>query len=480
MENLSLSQIVSHIKRKKFSAKELVQFYLNKTEKLNPKLHAFITINKNILKEAETPKEGRLQGVPIGIKDMFCTQGMRTTAGSRMLENFTPAYSATVVERLKQEGALILGKCNQDEFAMGSRGEHSYFGVAKNPWNIKCTAGGSSGGSASAVAGGLCPASFGTDTGGSVRQPAHFCSLVGFKPSYGRISRYGIIAFASSLDQASCFTNNIEDACLLTDVVTGRDSQDLTTSDRDPTEFHKNLNPQIKSYNIGYFPLEEYEKLNIKLDDSIKQAQTLTLDILKKRGCTLKPCSWPYIEHALSAYYLISTSEASSNLSRYDGIRYGFRSPDKSSSLKEFYSLNRGQGFGKEVKQRILTGTFCLSSGYYEAYYQKASQVRRLISDGFKNIFKNVDAVVCPVAAKTAYPLHQETSSLKTYQDDIFTVFANLAGLPALSLPCTFSKDNMPVGIQLMGQQFEEQTILNIAQALEDDLNISRKKPDVC
>ena len=479
MQNLSVAKIVQGIHKGTFSAREVAKFYLDKAKALNPRLQAFISLNDQLLEQAsKVKKEGKLAGVPLGIKDMFCTKGLKTTAASKMLSTFTPPYSATVVERLKQEGALVIGKCNHDEFAMGSLGNTSYYGQAKNPWNLLYTAGGSSGGSASAVAGGLCPAAFGTDTGGSVRQPAHFCNLVGLKPSYGRISRYGIIAYASSLDQAGVFAKNVEDACLLTDVVTGEDSKDSTTAPLKPTNFQKNLQTDIKSLRVAYFPFEEYERLGISLNKQVLEAQEASLRALKARGCKLKACSWPYLQHGLSCYYLISTSEASSNLSRYDGVRYGFRSKQASSSLEEFYMQNRGEGFGQEVKQRILTGTFCLASGYYQAYYKKASQIRRLIQDEFKQIFLNHDAILCPVATDHAKPIAEEEGVLKTYMNDVFTVFANLAGLPALSLPCSFSKDKLPIGIQLIGDTFCEQKILNIAKALEEDFQVCEEQAD--
>ena len=479
MEPGTIAQIAKNIRDKKTSVKEVAAFYLKRAKQHNPRLNAFITLNDKLLEDAEQAPEGPLRGVPLGIKDMFCTRGIRTTAASRMLENFIPPYEATVVDRLKKAGALILGKCNHDEFAMGSTGENSFFGVSKNPWDITRTAGGSSGGSASAVAGGLCPGSFGTDTGGSVRQPAHFCHLVGIKPSYGRISRYGIIAYASSLDQAGTLTRTVEDGALLLDAVTGSDSKDSTTAEMPPSFFHKNLNSHIKSMTVGYFSPRNSQEGDA-FHPAVMEAVQKTLAILKSRGCQIKEKTWPLLDHSLSAYYLISTSEASSNLARYDGIRYGFQSSDSSTHLQEFYGLNRGQGFGSEVKQRILIGTFCLSSGYYEAYYQKAAEVRALIKKGFDDIFKECDVVLCPVSPVPAFPVNQKEKPLKNYLNDIFTVSANLAGLPALSLPVHFTEDRLPVGVQLMGPAFEEQKLLNVALALEEDLNVRRKIPDDC
>ena len=473
----TIAQIAKNIRAGKVSVKEVAAFYLKRAEDLNTRLNAFITLNDRLLEDAEKAPEGPLQGIPLGIKDMFCTRGIRTTAASRMLENFISPYDATVVERLKKAGALILGKCNHDEFAMGSTGEHSFFGVSKNPWDVKRTAGGSSGGSAAAVAGGLCPGAFGTDTGGSVRQPAHFCHLVGIKPSYGRISRYGIIAYASSLDQAGVFTRTVEDGALLLDAVAGPDPKDSTTAKAPRPFFHKNLNSHIKSLTVGCFPPDSF-KVEGLFHPTVIQAVQKALAVLKSRGCRIKEKTWPLLDHSLSAYYLISTSEASSNLARYDGIRYGFQSSDTSSNLQDFYGLNRGQGFGSEVKQRILIGTFCLSSGYYEAYYQKAAEVRALIKKEFDEIFKECDVVLCPVSPGPAFPVNQKEKPLKSYLNDIFTVSANLGGFPALSLPVQFTEGHLPVGVQLMGPAFGEQKLLNVASALEEDLNVWRETPD--
>ena len=508
MEQWTVAQTAKNIREGRVSAREVADFYFKRAEKFNSRLNAFITLNENLLDEADGAPDGPLKGVPLGIKDMFCTEGLRTTAASRMLENFIPPYSATVVERLKKAGALVLGKCNHDEFAMGSTGDTSFFGVSKNPWNTEHTAGGSSGGSASAVAGRLCPGAFGTDTGGSVRQPAHFCHLVGVKPSYGRVSRYGMIAYGSSLDQAGTLTRTVEDGALLLDAVVGPDPKDSTTADIPPPFFHRNLDSRIKSLTVGFFPWEEFLKEGPLRPSALKAVQT-ALNILRDRGCRLKECRWPLFGDSLSAYYLISTSEASGNLARYDGVRYGFRSSDSPADLKEFYGLNRGQGFGSEVKQRILMGTFCLSSGYYNAYYQKAAKARSLIKKGFEGIFKECDVVLCPVSSTAAFPIRQKEKPLKTYLNDIFTVSANLAGIPALSLPVHFTKKEeeflpngskelsqaekqnknpssikeykrglLPAGVQLMGPAFGEQKLLNTALALEEDLNVCGQRPD--
>lgn len=481
MENFTVSEIVEKIKKKEFSPREITEFYLNKIEKEDSVLNSFITLNEKALKEAENLKEGGLlYGVPLGIKDMFCTKGLQTTAGSRMLKNFIPPYSATAVERLQKAGALLLGKCNNDEFAMGSSCETSYFGSAKNPWNKNYSPGGSSGGSAAAVAGGLCPASIGTDTGGSVRLPAHFCNLVGVKPTYGRISRYGMIAYGSSLDQAGPLTKTVKDSALILDAVTGWDSRDSTTANQKASAFHKNLNSEIKSLKVAYFSLEKLQSLSkgdFRIQSEIIEAQEKALKAFSERGCELIEKDWPLFHYGVPVYYLISTSEASGNLARYDGLRYGFKSSKPVRAFEEFYETNRGEGFGEEVKRRILMGTFCLSQGYYEAYFQKACQVRRLIRQSFEELFKSADIILSPMAFSKAFKLGEKIKPLDKYLNDQFTVAANLTGLPSLSAPVHFSKENLPVGVQLIGPAFEEQKILNAAFALEQEFQVWKKNP---
>ena len=370
---------------------------------------------------------------------------------------------------------MILGKCNNDEFAMGSTGDNSAFGQVKNPWNFEHLAGGSSSGSASATAGGLCPASLGTDTGGSVRLPAHYNHLVGIKPTYGRISRYGMIAYASSLDQAGTFTHRVEDGALLLDIMSGFDPLDSTTAKRPDPFFQKNLNSQIKGKKVLYFDLESFAD---SLDSSIISAQNKALGVLKERGCELIEQKWPFLEYGVSVYYLISTAEASSNLSRYDGIRYGFQSEKEPESLQEFYALNRSTGFGAEVCRRIFMGNFCLSAGHYEEYFYKACQVRRLIQQAFNKLFSTCDFILSPVASSPAPKRDQKKGPLQIYLDDQFTVFANLMGAPALSLPVAFSEKKLPVGVQLLSAPFQEQEMLSGALAIEEELQIYSKRPD--
>ena len=471
MNFFSLIEIQQSLNKKKISPQEVFNFYLEKIEKHNSDLNAFITVNERAL---NNKRRGVLSGIPIGVKDLFCTQGLRTTAGSKALENYKPPYTATVVKKLEKEGALIIGKCNNDEFAMGSTGENSYFGAVKNPWNLKRCVGGSSSGSASAVAGGLCPVSLGTDTGGSIRLPAHYSHLVGLKPTYGQVSRYGMIAYASSLDQAGVFTHTVEDSALLLDIISGFDPLDSTSAQKDPSHFQKNLNSNIKGKKIIFFDLEA---LKDQIQPEVWKAFQDCLKLLKNRGCQLIEKKWPFLDHGLSVYYLISTSEASSNLSRYDGVRYGHQSCQSPKSIQSFYAQNRTEAFGKEVRRRILMGAFCLSAGYYEEYFHKACQVRTLIKQAFDDLFSSCSAIVSPIASTTAPLLDSEKDPLQTYLNDKFTVFANLTGSPALSLPFTFSKQNLPIGIQLMGPSFAEQNILDIALALEEDLQIYNKRP---
>ena len=476
MDFFSLSEIQKNLKKKTISSKELFDFYLKKIKKHNKELNAFLNLNEQAFESKNLEnREGPLKGIPLGIKDIFCTKGLKTTAGSRGLENYTSPYTATAVERLEKAGAIVIGKCNNDEFAMGSTGENSYFGPVKNPWNTEYSSGGSSSGSASAVAAGLCPASLGTDTGGSVRLPAHYCHLVGIKPTYGRVSRYGMIAYASSLDQAGTLTKTVEDGALLLDIMSGFDPLDSTTAKSPPPFFQKNLNSNIKNKKVIYFDLSAFED---SIDSSILASQKESLKLLKDRGCQLIERKWPFLEHGVSVYYLISTAEASSNLARYDGVRYGRQSQKEIKNLQEFYAFNRSEAFGPEVRRRIIMGTFCLSTGYYEEYFHKACQVRHLIKQSFDEIFSACDVILSPVASSPAPKLGAKKDSLQIYLNDQFTVFANLIGAPALSLPVSFSKENLPLGLQLMGRAFGEQDIFNVALALEEDLQIYKKRPN--
>ncbi len=472
MTSLSISQIAKSVREKNLSPKEVFQFFLSRAKKLDPALNSFVSLNEAALEES-LPESGPLAGVPLGIKDMFCAEGMKASAGSKMLRDFAPPYSASAVRRLKRAGAIILGKNNTDEFAMGSTGENSFFGPAKNPWKKTHSPGGSSSGGAAAVAARLCPGALGTDTGGSVRLPAHHCHLTGVKPSYGRISRYGMIAYASSLDQAGVLTRSAADAALLLDAIMGPDPLDSTTADLPPPRLHENLNPSMKGKKAGFFDLEGFS-----VSKAAARALKKSLSALTARGAELVEKKWPFFDYGVSVYYLISASEAASNLARYDGVRYGFRSEKPSKSLEEFYSLSRGEGFGLETKRRILMGTFCLSEGYYEDYFHKACQARQKIRRAFEELFKDCQVLLSPVSAAAAPKLGESSDPLQAYLNDQFTVFANLTGFPAMSLPADFSDEGLPAGVQLMAPAFGEQSMLNAALAIEEELQVSGRGPE--
>lgn len=484
----SFKEISSAVKAKKVSAVEVSKYFSDRIDKLDGQLNSYISRNPNLATEAaaidakiakgEDP--GLLAGVPFGIKDMFCTRGLKTTAASKILENFVPPYDATVVAKLKAAGISILGKLNQDEFAMGSSNETSFYGPTKNPWNTACVPGGSSGGSAAAQAARLAAGTVGTDTGGSIRQPAHFCGIVGVKPTYGRVSRYGIVAYASSLDQAGPMVSTVEDAALTLEVICGRDERDSTTANKAVPAFSKDLKEDLKGMKIGL--VKEYTHQGGLHADTEKTMQAAIND-LKKRGAEIVEVSLSLTEHAVPMYYLIAASEASSNLARYDGVKYGHRAHFNnlgSIDLDQFYNQTRGEGFGKEVKRRIMLGTYCLSSGYYDAYYNKACQVRRLMTDQYREAFKKCDVILSPVATHPAFKIGERISDpLAMYLNDIFTVSTNLAGLPGMSVPFGMSADGLPIGVQLTAPHFEEQKMLNVGFALEKSYAFAGKVPHV-
>lgn len=483
----SFTDVRDAVQSKKVSAREVTSFFLGRVEKLNPKLNAFIAMNDKALDEAQKIDDriakgeivGPLAGVSFGIKDLLCTRDLRTTAASKILSNFIPPYDATVVARLKSAGAVVLGKLNLDEFAMGSSNETSFFGKCYNPWNTDYVPGGSSGGSAAAQSARLTMGTIGTDTGGSIRQPSNFCGIVGIKPTYGRVSRYGIVAYASSLDQAGPMVSTVADAALALEVISGHDLKDSTTSTQKVPDFSKNLSTNVKGMKIGI--VKEYQSGEIHSD--IAKTTERAIEELKKAGAEIVEVSIPLTQFAVPMYYLIAASEASSNLARYDGVKYGYRSDfqDLSSlSLEDFYSQTRAEGFGKEVKRRIMLGTYCLSSGYYDAYYNKACQVRRLLREQYIETFKNCDALLSPVTTSPAFKVGERSSDpLKMYLNDIFTTATNLAGLPGLSVPFGLSAEGMPIGVQLTGAHFEEQKILNIATALEEVSTVKGQVPNV-
>jgi len=472
MEFKSINQLKSLIDENKISLKEIAQTYIKKIKEKKD-LNIFIyfdedKINNQVKEIEKLPNNKKLKGIPIAVKDLFCTKNMPTTAASKILENFNPSYESFVTQKLINEGSLFVGKTNLDEFAMGSATNTSYFGNTINPLSNHDTPlapGGSSGGSAAAVAADLCLGSTGTDTGGSIRQPASFCGVVGIKPTYGLCSRWGIAAFASSLDQAGIFSKNVTDASILLEEISGHDERDSTSSNVAIPNYSKQLNSDLNGKTIG-IP-KEYTVNGIS--DEINAVWDGAIKSLEKKGATIKHISLPHTKYALPTYYIIAPAEASSNLARYDGVKYGFRADD-ATSLDEMYEMTRSQGFGKEVKRRILIGTYVLSAGYYDAYYLKAQKVRKLIANDFIETFKECDLILTPTAPSAAFPLNEKQDDpIKMYLNDVFTVPASLAGIPGISIPYGKDKNGLPLGIQLLGKHFDEQEIFNAAFALEKD-----------
>lgn len=464
----------------KISCDELTRLYLDRCQKLNPQLNAIITLCPEIaLAQAKAAdariasgKAGPLTGIPLLHKDIFCTSGIRTSCGSRMLDNFIAPYDATVVSRLNAAGMVTLGKTNMDEFAMGSSNETSYYGPVANPWQADHVPGGSSGGSAAAVAARLAPAATGTDTGGSIRQPAALCGITGIKPTYGRVSRYGMIAFASSLDQGGPMTRSAEDAALLLTAMSGFDPLDSTSSEREAEDFSRHLNDDLTGLTLG-LPREFF---GTGLDPAVADAVQAAAAELEKLGVRLKEISLPNSGLGIPAYYVVAPAEASSNLARFDGVRYGYRC-ESPADLMDLYCRSRSEGFGREVKRRIMIGTYALSSGYYDAYYLKAQQVRRLIRDDFQRAFEDVDAILGPTTQAPAFGLDEKTTDpVSMYLNDIYTVTANLAGLPAMSLPAGFA-GALPIGLQLIGNYFSESRMLNIAHCYQQATDWHRRIP---
>jgi len=470
MINLSLKELSKGLKQKKFSSVELTQFFLSRLDLHNPSINAFITIDKDkslaMAKHSdEIIKEGNqdyLTGIPIAQKDIFCAEGWKTTCGSKMLDNFIAPYDSTVISKFNAVGAVNLGKTNMDEFAMGSSNETSFYGNVKNPWDVKTVPGGSSGGSAAAVAGRLAPAATATDTGGSIRQPASLCGLTGLKPTYGLVSRYGMIAFASSLDQAGPMCHTAEDCAAMMNVMSGHDPKDSTSIQRAKENYLTGINDPIKGLKIG-IPKEFFsEGLEPEVEKIIDQG----ISEYKKLGAEIVEISLPNNHLSIPVYYVIAPAEASSNLSRYDGVRYGYRTKEYD-DLMEMYCKTREEGFGEEVKRRIMIGTYVLSAGYYDAYYLKAQKIRRLISEDFKKAFENCDVILGPSAPSVAFPIgDKKEDPLKMYMQDVYTISTNLAGLPGLSMPAGLM-NNLPVGIQLIGNYFSEAKLLNIANIFQ-------------
>ena len=475
LNNTSLLEIIKLIKKKKISSLEITNHYIKNIEK-GKTLNSFITtcfeesIKKSKSFDQKKNFQGLLSGIPIAVKDLFCTRNIKTTAGSKILENFIPTYESTVTNNLWNEGAILLGKLNCDEFAMGSSNETSFFGNVMNPIKKNFVPGGSSGGCASALAANLTPATIGTDTGGSIRQPASFTGTVGLKPTYGLCSRWGIVAFASSLDQAGPMTKNVEDCALMLQAMSGYDKKDSTSINKKKENYLEKLTKKIKGIKIG-IP-KEYRVDNMPKE--IEKLWTNGIDILKKSGAKIIDISLPHTKYALPTYYIVAPAEASSNLARYDGIKYGYRSK-KDNSLTEMYEHTRGEGFGDEVKRRVLIGTYVLSSGYYDAYYLKAQKVRKLIKIDFDESFKKVDAILTPSTPSSAFKIGEKTNDpISMYLNDIFTVPTNLAGLPAISIPAGKDKNGHPLGLQLISGALDEQKILNIAFSMEEKINFKQ------
>ena len=466
MHTKTIAQLAAGLRNGDFSSEELTRAYLERIAQHDNSLNSFITVSeKKALQQAHAADQ-RLQagdgtpltGIPLAQKDIFCTDGVLTTCGSRMLENFVAPYNATVIEKFNAAGALMLGKTNMDEFAMGSSNETRYYGPVRNPWNTDTVPGGSSGGSAAAVAARLAPAATGTDTGGSIRQPAGLCGITGLKPTYGRVSRYGMIAFASSLDQGGPLARTAEDAAILLGVMAGFDTRDSTSIDQAVPDYTANLNADIKGLKIG-LPKEYF---NEGLDAEVGKAVEAAIEEYKKLGAEIIDISLPNSHLAVPAYYVVAPAECSSNLSRFDGARFGHRC-EAPQDLEDLYKRSRGEGFGPEVKRRIMIGTYALSAGYYDAYYLKAQKVRRLISEDFKQAFEQVDVIMGPTAPSVAFKLGEKKDDpITMYLSDIYTIAVNLAGLPGMSIPAGFVKQ-MPVGLQIIGNYFDEARLLNVA-----------------
>jgi aspartyl-tRNA(Asn)/glutamyl-tRNA(Gln) amidotransferase subunit A len=468
---------------KQLSSRELTQSFLKQIAAVEPKIHAYnhLTAEEALASAdrvdaaiARGESVGPLAGIPIAMKDNLCTRGVPTTCSSKILKGFVPPYDATVVTRLKKAGAVILGKTNMDEFAMGSSTENSAFEKTCNPWDVSRIPGGSSGGSAAAVAASEAVAALGSDTGGSIRQPAALCGIVGLKPTYGRVSRYGLVAFASSLDQIGPLTKDVTDMALMMNVIGGHDPNDSTSAPSPMPDLTRTLSEGVAGLRIGV-PKEYFAG---GIDASVSAAVLSAIDLFKKQGAKVVDVSLPHSEYAIATYYLVSTAEASSNLARYDGVRYGHRTSHSGDSLSALYMKSRQEGFGPEVKRRIMLGTYVLSSGYYDAYYKKAQQARTLIKGDFDRAFQEVDLVIAPTTPTPAFRFGEKTDDpLQMYLSDIFTISANLAGIPAMSLPCGFSEGGLPIGFQLLGRPFDEETILRAAFAFERETDFHQRRP---
>ncbi|MDH5660117.1 MAG: Asp-tRNA(Asn)/Glu-tRNA(Gln) amidotransferase subunit GatA [Gammaproteobacteria bacterium] len=481
MHSKTIAELAAGLKKGDFSSEELTKNFLQRINQYDSELNSFITVSEDhALAQARAADEiiskgnaTALTGIPLAQKDIFCTNGIKTTCGSKMLDNFIAPYDATVIHKFNEAGSVMMGKTNMDEFAMGSSNETSFYGGVKNPWDVSTVPGGSSGGSAASVAARLVPASTGTDTGGSIRQPAALCGITGLKPTYGRVSRYGMIAFASSLDQAGTFTQTAEDSALMLNVMSGFDDKDSTSVDKEVPDYTANLNQDLKGLKIG-LPKEYFgEGLNADVAKVVEEA----IAEYKKMGAEIVDISLPNSHLSVPAYYVIAPAECSSNLSRFDGVRFGYRCDDPK-DLEDLYKRSRGEGFGEEVKRRIMVGAYALSAGYYDAYYLKAQKIRRLISDDFKQAFEKVDVIMGPTSPEVAFKAGEKSDDpVSMYLSDIYTIATNLAGLPGMSVPCGFS-DNMPVGLQIIGNYFDESRLLNVAHQYQKTTDWHKQMPE--
>jgi aspartyl-tRNA(Asn)/glutamyl-tRNA(Gln) amidotransferase subunit A len=478
--SLTIHELRELLLRRQVSVTEVVTSFLERIETLDPHIKAYLAVHADqALAQAREFDSGAtslelspLAGIPLAIKDVICMRGTRTTCASRILENFRPPYDATVIQRLRAAGAIFLGRTNMDEFAMGSSTENSAFGPTRNPWDLSRVPGGSSGGSAGAVAADLCSGSLGTDTGGSIRQPASFCGVVGLKPTYGRVSRFGLVAFASSLDQIGPITKDVEDAAITLGVLAGYDPSDSTSVDEPVQDYRSLLSQPMEGLRLG-IPKEYFVT---GLDPEVNAAVRQAISTCAALGAEIVDISLPHTEYGVAAYYIIAPAEASSNLARYDGVKYGFRA-DESRDLLDMYSYTRSRGFGAEVKRRIMLGTYVLSAGYYDAYYRKASQVRSLIRQDFLNAFEHCDAILTPVAPIPAFKLGEKTDDpLQMYLSDVCTLPASLAGIPGISVPCGLSSEGLPIGLQILGSHFREDLILRIAYQFEQATEFHKQR----
>ena len=483
LNELTIHELQKKLKEGETTSVEITESVFKRIEAVEDKVHSFITLMKDsAFEEAEKAdkaiqenKGGPLTGIPVAVKDLLCTKGVKTTCGSHILENFVPPYDATVVKKLKEAGAVLVGKTNMDEFAMGSSTETSYFGITKNPWDLEKIPGGSSGGSAAAVVADECITSIGSDTGGSIRQPAALCGVVGLKPTYGRVSRFGLVAFASSLDQIGPFSKDAEDCAIMMNVIAGYDPNESTSVPADVPDYTRHISKSIEGWTVG-IPGEYFTE---GIDPEVLAAVESAIKEVEKMGGKTIEISLPHTEYCVAVYYVIAPSEASSNLARYDGVRYGFRSKE-GRDLLDMYKMSRSAGFGAEVKRRIMIGTHSLSSGYYDAYYKKASQVRALMRNDFDEAFKMCDVILTPASPTPAFNIGEKMDDpLQMYLSDIFTLSANLAGIPGISIPCGYTKSGLPIGLQLLAKHFEEEKLIQMASAYEKSSKIEKRRPDL-